>query len=178
VLFAGAGRRRALQQQPGVEKFDGPTPFWHQPLRSQGHLRFAGDPEQQPFVQQRPCFAPAAACRLLLLACGSPSRHLTPTRPCRASPSDLGLSATTPPAPCGTLPAGCRHGAGCCARLLAMAMAMAAGTPTPTPHSPQACPCPQGTGRQAPPRSSAPQHAAQFNILSYFDLGGCWRMGS
>ena len=167
LLFTAPGARQLEEEQPNVEKFNDPTPLWRRLLRSQGHRRNALGLRTQPAGQGR---QPAAACRLLLLACGSPSRHLTPTRPCRASPSDLGLSATTPPAPCGTLLAGCRHGAGCCARLLAMAMAMAAGTPTP--HSPQACPCPQGTGRQAPPRSSAPQHAAQFNILSYFDLGG------
>ena len=65
VLLVLAG---PLQQQTDVENFNGLTPLWRQLLRPRGHFRAAGDPEQQPFVQQRPCCDPAAACRPLLLA--------------------------------------------------------------------------------------------------------------
>ena len=130
-VLSGAGRRRPLQQQTDVENFNGLTPLWRQLLRPRGHFRAAGDPEQQPFVQQRPCCDPAAACRPLLLALahGSPSSNSPPW----VSSFNPGSSTTTLPAPCGASSAGRGRGAGCCARPLAMAMATAIGTPTPTP---------------------------------------------
>ena len=94
VLFAGAGRRRALQQQPGVENFNGttsipgPTSVRHGGWgaarcsaaafpRTHSRLPFAVAGPRQPQQQQ------------------AIVGHLTPQRPCRANSFDIETSTTT-----------------------------------------------------------------------------------